>query len=270
MIEARGCFVPNSKVEKDQRSLKERRANPNKNMLYHLCPNILLIIMAIISMNNLKVQGFTSYPHHFQRSLSGRLSSLHIFGDDSLSGSTMDPVLEIPLLEAKLVAAKEEDIVDEEFIQELQQKIGDAKTSAEFGVRRAQLQFYEAFASGDYEGMASIWSKKSPVSCVHPCQRRLEGYDAVMQSWKEILAVSGLAAVTSFEGDEDEDDEFSFRIEPEKVQMEICGSTAIVNCVEKTGTGDAPPLEAVNIYKREDGVWKMTMHMAAPVISGAM
>ncbi len=216
------------------------------------------------------VEGFvqTKINQRSRKSSFSRISPLQIFSDDSISNSNMkmDPVLEIPLLEAKLIAELESDMVDNDVVLDLKQQIGDAKTAAEFGVRRAQLQFYEAFARGDYEAMADVWSKKHPVSCVHPCQNRLEGYDVVMQSWKEILAVSGLAAVTSFESDhdddnddDDDDDEYSFRIEPANVQMEICGSTAIVSCLEQTGSEDAAPLEAVNIYKRENGNWKMTM-----------
>jgi len=172
------------------------------------------------------------------------------------SNSNIDPVLELPILEARLAITQDD---DDDFDQ-LKARIEHAKTAAEFGIRRAQLQFYEAFGNGDYEAMERVWSKKHPVSCTHPCQSRLEGYDAVMNSWKQILSLS---SVISFE-DIDEDD--AFQIEPARVQMEICGSTAIVSCVEQAGNGDAPPLEAFNIYKREEGEWRMTMHMAAPVL----
>eukprot|EP01083_Nonionella_stella_P056505 148754_1 len=123
--------------------------------MHPLCPNIFLLILAIISMSwynvCVQVQGFTalspSHTHNCQRKFCERsctTSSLRIFGDgddNDMSGSTMDPVLEIPLLEAKLAAANavevEADIVvNEDLVQELKQKIGDAKTAAEFGVRR--------------------------------------------------------------------------------------------------------------------------------------
>lgn len=176
----------------------------------------------------------------------------------SSDNSNIDPILELPILEARLALAITQDGDD---FEQLKERIDNAKTAAEFGVRRAQLQFYEAFGDGDYEAMERVWSKEHPISCIHPCQTRLEGYDAVMNSWKQILSIS---SAMSFEDMEDDD---SFQIEPARVQMEICGSTAIVSCVEMAGTGDGPPLEALNIYKREGGDWRMTMHMAAPVIS---
>jgi hypothetical protein len=174
----------------------------------------------------------------------------------SSAKNNIDPVLELPILEARLAITQD----DDDDYDQLKERIEHAKTAAEFGVRRAQLQFYEAFGNGDYEAMERVWSQKHPVSCTHPCQARLEGYDAVMNSWKQILSLS---SAVSFE-DLDEDD--SFQIEPARVQMEICGSTAIVSCVEQAGNGDAPPLEALNMYKREEGEWRMTMHMAAPVL----
>ena len=56
----------------------------------------------------------------------------------------------------------------------------------------------------------------------------------------------------------------SFAIEPENVRIDICGMTAICSCVERTPGGGR--LEAINVYKREGGSWKMTLHQAGPVI----
>jgi ketosteroid isomerase-like protein len=156
-----------------------------------------------------------------------------------------DPVLRLPLMEAELAALGQGNDPTQ-----LKSAIANAKTAAEFGVRRAQLEFYEAFADGDLKAMERVWATESPVRCVHPAMSSLEGREAVMSSWKQIFSSSGQQG--------------KFNIEPDRVQIEICGLTAICSCVEKTEGGGE--LEALNIYKREGGNWRMTLHMAGPVI----
>lgn len=124
--------------------------------------------------------------------------------------------------------------------------ISDAKTAAEFGVRRAQLEFYDAFSNGDIDAMDNVWSMNSHVRCVHPGMSSIEGREKVMESWKQIMQGG------------------SINIQPERVQIEIHGLVAICSCVEKSG-GDGG-LEALNIYKREKNRWCMTCHMAGPVV----
>ena len=159
------------------------------------------------------------------------------------SASGDDPVVRLPLMEAELAT-----LDSSKDSKDLETAIGDAKTAAEFGVRRAQLQFYDAFSQGDIQAMGEVWSTESHVRCVHPGMVSLEGREAVMESWKQIFSGGG----------------GQFDIEPERSQIEICGLTAICSCVEKTQGGGQ--LEALNIYKREGGTWRMTLHMAGPVV----
>ncbi|CAB9504251.1 Inherit from bactNOG: 3-dehydroquinate dehydratase [Seminavis robusta] len=167
--------------------------------------------------------------------------SFVLFSSDTAGGQ--DPVLRLPIMEAELaILGSDEDPTD------LKTAIGDAKTAAEFGVRRSQLEFYDAFSNGDLEAMETVWSTESDVRCVHPGLPSIEGREAVMASWKQI-----------FSGGKGK-----FSIEPARVQIEICGLTAICTCVEKAEGGGQ--LEALNIYKREGGSWRMTLHMAGPVV----
>ena len=98
--------------------------------------------------------------------------------------------------------------------------------------------------------MEQVWSTESHVRCVHPGMRSLEGKKVVFDSWKQIFGGGGSPG--------------KFGIEPDRARVEICGLTAICSCVEKTEGGGQ--LEALNIYKREGGSWKMTLHMAGPVV----
>eukprot|EP00542_Grammatophora_oceanica_P014841 CAMPEP_0194032066 /NCGR_PEP_ID=MMETSP0009_2-20130614/5093_1 /TAXON_ID=210454 /ORGANISM="Grammatophora oceanica, Strain CCMP 410" /LENGTH=166 /DNA_ID=CAMNT_0038672393 /DNA_START=201 /DNA_END=698 /DNA_ORIENTATION=+ len=152
-----------------------------------------------------------------------------------------DPVLRLPIMEAELALSTE----DATKQQELREAIGDAKTAAEFGVRRVQHSFYEAFSSQDITLMRQVWSTKDDIRCVHPGMECLIGQQEVMQSWRDMFGVSD-----------------GFKISPSRVQIDVTGTTALCTCIEKTHTGGQ--LECVNVYRREDGDWKMILHMAAP------
>ena len=152
-----------------------------------------------------------------------------------------DIVLRLPLLEAEHATTD-----DDERRAALEEEIGNARTAAEFGVRRAQVDFYAAFSEQDMDAMEAVWSTSDEgVRCVHPGMQSINGLDDVLQSWEALFA-----------GD-------PFAVEPERVSIDICGSTALCSCVEKTPEGGK--LEALNVYRREGGSWKMTLHMASPV-----
>ena len=161
-------------------------------------------------------------------------------------------------MEAELATSSPNKADDPEAYAALQDAITDAKTAAEFGVRAAQLLFYDAFSTGDLDAMDRVWSTTSHVRVVHPGMMSIEGREAVMSSWKQILASPSGAGGKSSANNE-------FRITPYRTQVEICGLVAICSCVEKTNRGGGD-LEALNIYKRENGTWKMTLHMAGPVL----
>ena len=162
----------------------------------------------------------------------------------SASGDCGDMVLRLPLMEAELA------ITTHEFRrQELEEAISNAKTAAEFGVRRAQVEFYDAFSNQNLEGMKAVWSHADDVRCVHPGMESLNGIDDIMRSWAQV-----------FQGE-------PFPIEPARVKIDICGATALCSCVEETQNGGK--LEALNVYRREEGSWLMTLHMASPIVMRA-
>ena len=176
-------------------------------------------------------------PRPRSQTVSLRQSLSTSFGDD--------PVVRLPLMEAELAVMSNED-GNEEKRRSLETSIGDARTAAEFGVRRAQLEFYEAFANNDIEAMGQIWSTESHTRCIHPGMSAIEGTKGILESWEHIFGVGG-----------------EFQIEPERARIEICGQTAMCSCIEKiNGKG---MMEALNVYKRENGNWRMTLHMASPV-----
>jgi len=209
-----------------------------------------------------------------------------------------DPVLKIPELEKQLKALKiasppvdgseYDDAHAIEEMQRIQDELDHTRSMAEFGVRAAQLDFYQAFSDGDLELMTSIWGKDQPaaattnmtapataagdskLSCIHPGMPSIEGRESILQSWKEIFQYQ--ADNVSYNG--------KFTVQAGSgAKISICGITALCSCTEEItyrrmdkkgdGSESSTPIqkmEALNVYKREDGKWRMTMHMANPII----
>jgi ketosteroid isomerase-like protein len=158
------------------------------------------------------------------------------------SSDATDPVSRLPIMEAELAAE-----VDDDKRASLMERIADAKTSAEFGVRKAQFTFYDAFTNQDVTAMRNVWSDADDIRCVHPGMASLDGPDIVMKSWAQI-----------FEGGE------AFSIQPSRTRIDVSGQTALCSCFEETPGGGM--LECLNVYRREEGNWKMILHMASPVM----
>ena len=110
------------------------------------------------------------------------------------------------------------------------------------GARRANTDFYLAFAGGDLATMERLWAQRAPVACVHPGWSPLIGRDAVMASWRAILGAP--PAITA-----------------DVVDVLVLGEAVLVLCREVIGD---TTLAASNLYVREDGAWRMAHHHAGP------
>jgi len=109
-------------------------------------------------------------------------------------------------------------------------------------VLRANHEFYSAFRSGDYARMDSIWAHDHDVSVFHPNWDGIEGRDAVMASWFEVMVVAEPPMVT---------------VRDECVI--ITGRRAMVLCTE---CFDVTRIVASNLFVLEEGVWRLTHHQA--------
>lgn len=105
--------------------------------------------------------------------------------------------------------------------------------------------FYRAYAQRDYKAMDDIWADELPVSCIHPGWPPLFGRAEVMMSWRDLLK--------SPSGD---------GIRASDAAVTVCGNTALVLCREVLGGRRV--LTAVNLFAREDGVWRLVHHQSGP------
>ena len=109
-------------------------------------------------------------------------------------------------------------------------------------VLKANHEFYAAFRSGDFARMDGLWAQQHPVSVHHPNWAGIEGREAVMASWFDVMVVSEPPMVT---------------VSNETVI--ITGTRAFVLCTE---TFENTSVIASNLFVLEEGQWRMTHHQA--------
>ncbi len=112
----------------------------------------------------------------------------------------------------------------------------------------ANEAFYAAFAGKDMAAMVEVWSKAEPLYCLHPGWPLLVGQEAVMQSWAGILASGGPTIAG----------------EAETAYAE--GEIGLVICTERLGNG---VLAASNLFRLEEGRWRLFHHQAGPCQAAA-
>lgn len=117
----------------------------------------------------------------------------------------------------------------------------------ETALLEANAAFYRAFASHDFEAMASLWAKVAPVCCIHPGWPPLIGRDAVLEGWRRILSNPAQPAVQAT-----------------SPRVTLWGDVALVLCFERI---ENQYLIASNIFVREGKGWKLSHHQAGPVAS---
>ncbi|WP_396613854.1 YybH family protein (plasmid) [Haloferax sp. S1W] len=128
-----------------------------------------------------------------------------------------------------------------------------AKTTAEEDIRAASDQFYNALeemANGDASSMADIWSHEDDVTTMHPIGGREEGWEAVNGSWEGVAAACTNGTVTHTDQ--------VIRVTGD-LAYELCTESASV-----TFAGEPVSLEgrATNVYRKENGEWKIVHHHA--------
>jgi ketosteroid isomerase-like protein len=127
------------------------------------------------------------------------------------------------------------------------------RIAAEKDVRAASDRFYsalEAMANGDASAMAEIWSHEDDVTTMHPIGGREEGWEAVNGSWTGVAAASTDGTLTRADQ-----------------VIRVIGNSAYELCTESvsmTFAGEPMSLEgrATNVYREENGEWKIVHHHA--------
>lgn len=121
-------------------------------------------------------------------------------------------------------------------------------------VRKANEAFYRAFEGLDIEIMEKIWLKESYIQCIHPGWRLLAGWEAVIESWREIFKNT-------------QDIQFLLTEVRIRVQDPLAWVTVYENITsrveEETSTGI---VLTTNIFERKPEGWFIIHHHGSPTI----
>lgn len=123
-----------------------------------------------------------------------------------------------------------------------------SKPTAEDEVRAASDQFYsalDALLNGDASAMADVWSHEDDVTTMAEVGGREVGWDAIRESMEDVAAAMTGDTVTRSDQ-----------------VVRVVGDAAYELCTESisaTVAGESVTWEnrATNIYRKENGEWKM-------------
>lgn len=102
-----------------------------------------------------------------------------------------------------------------------------------------------AFNERDVAAMEGLWDAEGEVLCIHPGWPALVGREAVLESWRRILA---------------NPDQGKLVARPDRAWVE--GTVGVVLCRELAG---GAPVLATNLFVRRPGGWRLFHHHAGPV-----
>ena len=121
----------------------------------------------------------------------------------------------------------------------------------------AEKTFYAAFSATDLALMGELWLTGPQPTCIHPGGDLLQGYPAIMESWRTILG-NGEAPMARF-----------------RVLERLTTPDLTIHIVEERigrgggGEDELTRILATNAYILTDDGWRMIMHHATlPLIAG--
>ena len=127
-----------------------------------------------------------------------------------------------------------------------------AATDDETAVKNAVAQFYTAlniFFTGDVGPMKEVWSHADDVTYMGPGGDLQVGWSKVLKIWEEVAAMK-----------------LGGNVEPADLHIIVGKDIAITSGYEKgentnaKGTPSKVSIRATNIFRKENGQWKMIGH----------
>lgn len=118
----------------------------------------------------------------------------------------------------------------------------------------ADSAFREAVERRDQLGMATCWSRRSPVLCIHPGEAPLTTREEILASWSGLFGGSCYIEVTE-----------------DARSIEAISDLAWVTAVEHivfyavNGASARGTLFVTRVLRREAGHWMVAAHIATPL-----
>ena len=125
--------------------------------------------------------------------------------------------------------------------------------SAENEVRQASEQFYAALnrmGNGDASAMPDIWSHSATVTTMHPIGGRQVGWDEVKEPWGQVGQLASDAQIALNDQLIQVSGDMAYEVGLEQGQFTLAGEPIAIDH------------RVTNIYRRENGAWKIVHHHA--------
>ena len=121
-------------------------------------------------------------------------------------------------------------------------------------IEAINAEFYSAFESLDILRMEAVWLRDGDIRCVHPGWALLTGWDAVMQSWRQIFENTQQMKFTLTD-----------------LRVNVRGSLSWVTLYENLassvqGEANAAVILTTNIFEQGASGWRMIHHHGSPVM----
>jgi len=123
--------------------------------------------------------------------------------------------------------------------------------SAENEVRQASEQFYAALnrvGNGDASSMPDIWSHSATVTTMHPLGGREVGWDEVKGPWEQVAQLCSDAQFNLSDQLIQVSGDMAYEVGLEQGQFTLAGEPIAIDH------------RVTNIYRRENGAWKIVHH----------
>jgi uncharacterized protein (TIGR02246 family) len=116
----------------------------------------------------------------------------------------------------------------------------------------AESAFYDAFERANLASMMAVWAESDDVVCIHPTGPRLQGFEAVRESWAQIFSNGAQLRVRT--------------IDVKKYDGQNVAVRSVVEVLTAPGAQGAPQqVLATNVYELGDGGWRLVVHHATPM-----
>ena len=112
--------------------------------------------------------------------------------------------------------------------------------AAEKSVLAINRAFYKALHERNFDAMKKLWAHSGPVAVVHSGWPELLGREAVLRSWKALLA-----------------DKSQVFADCRGAQVELQGQKAAVVCDLQ---GESNVVRSINVFRRHGEGWEMIFH----------
>ncbi len=114
----------------------------------------------------------------------------------------------------------------------------------------AEVGFYSALSNSDLDAMLAVWADDEAIVCVHPGGERLQGRDAVAESWRQMFAAP--------------QQEMRFELEDARfVKDDLLSIHTLRERIVVNGQTAGVAI-ATNVYQLVDGSWRLLLHHASP------